>query len=192
MPKKGLKEDAIDLRRERVLELTSQGYSQRQIANMLQTSHRTVGFDQIFLRQKAKDNIRHYTDERLPEEYEKCLVSINSINREAWTIVQGTEDNKEKIQALSLAKECCSMKLDLLIKVSVMDDAVRFVHEYHSLHHKLQQNSDDTDNDNLAKSPARIDNDNSIDEVEGETTTTDKVFKNSSVLSKLFLFSARR
>jgi transcriptional regulator len=43
MPKKGLKEDAIDLRRERVLELTSQGYSQRQIANMLQTSHRTVG-----------------------------------------------------------------------------------------------------------------------------------------------------
>ncbi|MFL6343565.1 MAG: hypothetical protein ACJ72U_18725 [Nitrososphaeraceae archaeon] len=31
MPKKGLKEDAIDLRRERVLELTSQGYSQRQI-----------------------------------------------------------------------------------------------------------------------------------------------------------------
>jgi hypothetical protein len=108
MPKKELKEDAIDLRHGRVLELTSQGYSQRQIANMLQTSHRTVGFDQIFLRQKAKDNIRHYTDERLPEEYEKCLVSINSINREAWTIVQGTEDNKEKIQALSLAKECCS------------------------------------------------------------------------------------
>jgi hypothetical protein len=52
MPKKELKEDAIDLRHERVLELTSQGYSQRQIANMLQTSHRTVGFDQIFLRRQ--------------------------------------------------------------------------------------------------------------------------------------------
>ena len=94
MPKKGLKEDAIDLRRERVLELTSQGYSQRQIANMLQTSHRTVGFDQIFLRQKAKDNIRHYTDERLPEEYEKCLVGLTTILTEAWK----TEDKREKIQ----------------------------------------------------------------------------------------------
>jgi DNA-binding NarL/FixJ family response regulator len=58
MPKKELKEDAIDLRHERVLELTSQGYSQRQIANMLQISHGTVGNEQMFLRQKAKENIR--------------------------------------------------------------------------------------------------------------------------------------
>jgi DNA-binding NarL/FixJ family response regulator len=41
-----LKEDAIDLRREHILELTSQGYSQRQIANMLQISHGTVGNEQ--------------------------------------------------------------------------------------------------------------------------------------------------
>jgi DNA-binding CsgD family transcriptional regulator len=56
-PKHELKEDAITLRRERVLELTAQGYSQREIANMLQVSHGTINFDTLYLRQKAKENI---------------------------------------------------------------------------------------------------------------------------------------
>jgi transposase len=76
-PKKDLKEDAIDLRRDRVLELTSQGYSQRQIANILQVGHSTVGNDVTFLRQRAKENIKSYLDEKLPEEYEKCLIGNN-------------------------------------------------------------------------------------------------------------------
>jgi predicted transcriptional regulator len=101
-PKKELKEDAIELRRERVLELTSQGYSQRQIANMLQIANGTVANDQIF------------QDSRLK--------SINTITREAWTIVRNAEDNKEKIQALSLAKECHSMKL---VVVAIYETANR-------------------------------------------------------------------
>jgi predicted transcriptional regulator len=139
-PKKELKEDAIDLRREKVFELTSQGYSQRQIASMLHISNGTVGYDQIFLRQKAKENVREYLDERLPEEYEKCLVGINTITREAWsTSKQENIDNKEKIQALSLAKECYSMKLDLLTNATVVSDAARFVAEHTS-------NNNDNDN----------------------------------------------
>src|ERR671929_2162409 len=42
-------------------------------------------------------------------------------------IQQSTEDKREKIQALSLAKECYSMKLDLLTNATVVDDAIRFV-----------------------------------------------------------------
>ncbi len=37
------------------------------------------------------------------------------------------EDKREKIQALSLAKECYSMKLDLLTNATAVDDAIRFV-----------------------------------------------------------------
>ena len=54
----------------------------------------------------------------------KCLVGINSINKD---IAHNSEDNKEKIQVLSLAKECYSMKLDLLTNASIADDAVKFV-----------------------------------------------------------------
>jgi hypothetical protein len=67
-------------------------------------SNGTIAKDQIILRQKAKDNIKRYIDERLPEEYEKCMVGLTAILREAWNTSQQAEDNREKIQALSLAK----------------------------------------------------------------------------------------
>jgi hypothetical protein len=63
----------------------------------------------------------------LPEEYEKCLVGLNAITKEAWNTADQTEDKREKIQALSLAKECYSMKLELLTNAIVVDDAIRFV-----------------------------------------------------------------
>ena len=63
----------------------------------------------------------------LREEYEKCMVGLNSILREAWATSQQTENRREKIQALSLAKECYGMKLDLLTNATVVEDAIRFV-----------------------------------------------------------------
>ena len=42
-------------------------------------------------------------------------------------ILQSTEDKRERIQALSLAKECHSMKLQLLTNATVIDDAIRFL-----------------------------------------------------------------
>lgn len=90
----------------------------------------TVNRDLSFLRQQAKSNIKKYIDERLPEEYEKCLVGLNVIVKEAWTTSQQALDKREKIRALSLAKECYSMKLDLLTNATVVDDAIRFVTEH--------------------------------------------------------------
>jgi hypothetical protein len=119
--------DRIDWRRSKVQELSSQGNSQREIAQILQVSNGTVNKDLFILRQQAKTNIKRYIDERLPEEYEKCLVGLNAITKEAWNTAQNTEDRREKIQALSLAKECYSMKLDLLTNATVVDDAIRFV-----------------------------------------------------------------
>jgi hypothetical protein len=78
-----------------------------------------------YLRQQVKENIKRYIDERLPEEYEKYLVGLNAITREAWEIAQSTEDRRERIQALSLAKECYYMKLDILTNATVVDDAIR-------------------------------------------------------------------
>jgi hypothetical protein len=38
-------------------------------------------------------------------------VGLNAITKEAWNTAQNTDDKREKIPALSLAKECYSMKL---------------------------------------------------------------------------------
>src|ERR671932_66316 len=117
----------VEWRRTKVLELLSKGDSQSEIAKTLQVDLSVISRDVYFLRQQAKHNIKRYIDERLPEEYEKCLVGLNAITREAWNTAANTEDKREKLQALSLAKECYSMKLDLLTNATVVDDAIRFV-----------------------------------------------------------------
>jgi hypothetical protein len=117
----------VEWRRAKVLELLSKGDSPSDIAKTLQVDLSIISRDVYFLRQQAKTNIKRYTDERLPEEYEKCLVGLTAITKEAWNTAANTEDKREKIQALSLAKECYSMKLELLTNATVVDDAIRFV-----------------------------------------------------------------
>ena len=120
-------EHQVQWRRDRVQELCSKGYSQREISQVLQVGLATVARDISYLRNQAKTNIKKYIDERLPEEYEKCLVGLTAITKEAWNTAHSPEYKGEKLQALSLAKECYSMKLDLLTNATVVDDAIRFV-----------------------------------------------------------------
>jgi predicted transcriptional regulator len=165
-PKKDLEEEAIGLRRDRVLELTSQGFSQRQIANLLQVGHSTVGNDVTFLRQKARENIRNYIDKQLPEEYDKVLTGLTSILREAWTAALRTDDTKEKISALSLAKEVYSTKLDLLTNINVVNDAARFIELHKNKDKEKENRKEETNNNNNIK--------NNNQEIKEETTN--KVF----------------
>src|SRR5689334_18231980 len=117
----------VEWRRNKVLELLSMGNPQIDIAKTLQVDLSIISRDVSYLRQQAKQNIKKYIDERLPEEYEKCLVGLTSILKEAWNAASSTEDKREKIQALSLVKECYEMKLELLKSATVVDDAIRFV-----------------------------------------------------------------
>jgi predicted transcriptional regulator len=120
-------QNQVEWRRDKVQELCSKGYSQREISQVLQIGLAIVNRDISYIRNQAKTNIKRYIDERLPEEYEKCLVGLNAITKEAWNTAHDTEENREIIQALSLAKECYSMTLDLLTNATVVDDAIRFV-----------------------------------------------------------------
>jgi Trp operon repressor len=77
-------EQQVQWRRDKVQEICSKGYSQREISQTLQVGLATVNRDISYLRNQAKTNIKSYIDERLPEEYEKCLVGLNAITKEAW------------------------------------------------------------------------------------------------------------
>jgi hypothetical protein len=117
----------VEWRRPKILEMISKGNSQTEIAGILQVDLSIVSRDVSYLRQQARQNIKKYIDEWLPEEYDKCLVGLTSILKEAWNTATTTEDKREKIQALSLAKECYGMKLDLLTNATVIDEAIKFV-----------------------------------------------------------------
>jgi hypothetical protein len=72
----------VEWHRTKVLELLSKGTSQSEIAKVLQVDLSIISRDVYYLRQQAKSNIKKYIDERLPEEYEKCLVGLTAILRE--------------------------------------------------------------------------------------------------------------
>jgi predicted transcriptional regulator len=94
----------VEWRRRQVFELSSKGQSQTEIARMLQISESTISRDLDHLRQQSKHNIRRYIDERLPEEYEKCLVGLNAITKEAWNTANQTEDKKRKDRGIVISQ----------------------------------------------------------------------------------------
>jgi hypothetical protein len=120
------------------------------------------------LRQQSKENIKKYVDELLPEEYEKCLVGLTAITKEAWNAAQSTEDKREKIQALSLAKECYSMKLDLLTNATVVDDAIRFVSDRSEDKEKLKSSCTNRSNEDDKEESKESDYDENEDQLEEE------------------------
>ena len=174
-------EQSIQWRRDKVLELSSQGHSQREISTKLQVGIGTINRDLAYLKQQSRQKIRKYIDETLPNEYEKCLVGITSILKEAWNTSQNTEDKREKIQALSLAKECYSMKLDLLTNATVVDDAIRFVSQKSKEklkssnggeHDKEESNEPDYDEDDSSDKQSE----EKQEEKTGEVINTNQVF----------------
>jgi Trp operon repressor len=170
----------VEWRRDKIQELCSKGYSQREISHILQVGLATVNRDVSYLRQQAKVNTKKYIDERLPEEYEKCLVGLTVITKEAWNTAANTEDKREKIQALSLAKECYSMKLELLTNATVVDDAIRFVSNRSN--EKLKLRSDNSNEDNKESKEPDYDEDKDQleerqeEETEEIATTTNQIF----------------
>jgi DNA-binding Lrp family transcriptional regulator len=110
------------------LELNSKGIHQADIARILKISEPTILRDLYYLKQDAKQTIQNYIDDRLPYEYRKCLEGLDAILRMAWSISsQQNIDSREKVQALSLAKECYSQKLDLLTNAEVIHHSIKFI-----------------------------------------------------------------
>jgi len=143
----------VEWRRNKVQELLVQGFTQWDIANDLKVDQSTISRDIDYLRQQSRQKIRKYIDETLLEEYEKCLVGITSILKEAWTTSQTTENKREKIHALSLAKECYSMKLDLLTNATVVNDAMKFVSDKSKENLKKSPNKEERDSNEESKEP---------------------------------------
>ena len=75
-------------------------------------------------------------------EYEKCL-GLTSILKEASNTVKESQDTRERIRALSVAKDCYGMKSELLTNVTVVDEAIKFVstHKTHGRDSKVNENN---------------------------------------------------
>jgi hypothetical protein len=121
-------QDQIEWRRSQVLELSSQGQTERQIATVLQVGKTTVHKDLAYLSRQAKENIKTHIQDKLPEEYQKCMVGINQVLNISWSIVnKSVVDDKTRLQALALINDCNKYKMDLTTNGVVITDAIKFV-----------------------------------------------------------------
>jgi predicted transcriptional regulator len=117
----------IKWRRNKVIELSSQGFTHSDIATVLHVTQPTVNKDLAHLRQQAQENLQKHIHQTIPEEYQKAMTGINQMLRMCWSIVSKTEDEKTKLQALSLINDCNKYKIDLSTNGIVITDAIKYV-----------------------------------------------------------------
>jgi DNA-directed RNA polymerase specialized sigma24 family protein len=72
------KVERLQWRRNKVLELSGQGRSQPEIATILQAGLDTISRDIQYLREQARENLVTHINDRLPEEYQSCIVGQTS------------------------------------------------------------------------------------------------------------------
>jgi transcriptional regulator len=131
----------IEWRRAKVLELSSQGHSQREIADTIHVGIGTINRDITYLRNEAQENLKTHIQDKLPEEYQNCMTGINQVLKRCWDIVNKSRnvnnndngqtvtmtDNKTILQALALINDCNKYKMDLTTNGVVITDAIKFV-----------------------------------------------------------------
>jgi transcriptional regulator len=122
------KKRQMEWRRSTVLELLSQGMKQSEIASKLQFSEFTISEDVSFLRQQAKERIRHHIEDRLPLEFEKSLLSLELLKQKAWAVMEKIDqDDRTKLQAIEVVMACDGQKMDLLSHSHIIEHSIDFV-----------------------------------------------------------------
>jgi predicted transcriptional regulator len=121
------KAEQLEWRRSKVIEMRSRGLNQIEIARELQVSKASISSDMLYLRKQAKESIKEYVTEHLPEQYQICLTALDSIIKYAFEILQTSDDNREKLQAMELFKDTHLVKLELLSNATTIGSALSYI-----------------------------------------------------------------
>jgi hypothetical protein len=139
--------DLLQWRRDQVIELRGIGLSYAEIAEKLQVSTSLIGTDVQYLREQAKENIKEYVTQRLPEQYQICLAALDTVLKNAFVIMSKSDDNREKLAALELFKDTHLVKLELLSNATTIDHALEYIRSKQREQEKRQKKNNDDTND---------------------------------------------
>ena len=118
-----------------------------EIARELQVSRASISSDIAYIRSQAKESIREYTTEHLPEQYQVCLIALDTILKQTYEILETSDDNREKLQTMELFKDTHLVKLELLSNATTIDSALNYIRSrQHSQQHNKGQDLDSTSN----------------------------------------------
>ncbi|MFL6424337.1 MAG: hypothetical protein ACJ71R_12200 [Nitrososphaeraceae archaeon] len=145
------KAEQLQWRRSKVIEMRSRGLNQIEIAQQLQVSEASISLDMQYLRSQAKESIKEYVTEHLPEQYQVCLSALDTILRHAFDILETSDDNREKLQAMEVFKDTHLVKLELLSNAITIDSALNYIRNKQQ---EQQQNKSNDNNDDDNRQPS--------------------------------------
>ena len=96
--------DKLEWHKNKVLELASKGNSQLDISKILRISQPTVNRDLSYLRRQAKKKIKEYINQKLPDEYERCLVGLTSVLKKAWNTASNAKKQARENTNIIISK----------------------------------------------------------------------------------------
>ena len=71
-----------------------------EIARELQVSRASISSDMQYLRSQAKESIKEYVTEYLPEQYQVCHTALDAILKHAFEILETSPDNRSYANAI--------------------------------------------------------------------------------------------
>ncbi|MFL6320361.1 MAG: hypothetical protein ACJ72Q_07805 [Nitrososphaeraceae archaeon] len=142
------KADQLEWRRSKVVEMRARGLSHGEIAHELQVSRASISSDIAYLRNQAKESIKEYVTEHLPEQYQVCLCALDTILKHAFDILEISDDNREKLQAMELFKDTHLVKLELLSNATTIDSALNYIKSKQQEQHKRLASDPNSNEDN--------------------------------------------
>jgi hypothetical protein len=119
--------EQLEWRRAKVIELKAIGLNHSEIARELQVARTCVVEDVQYLRKRAKESIKEYVTEQLPEQYQVCLCALDTILKNTFVVMQKSQDNREKLAAMELFKDTHLVKLELLSNATTIDHALEYI-----------------------------------------------------------------
>jgi predicted transcriptional regulator len=121
------KSDQLEWRRSKVVEMRARGMTHNEIARELQVSRTLITSDIQYLRNQTKESIKEYVTEHLPEQYHVCLTALDTILKHAFEILETSDDNREKLQAMELFKDTHLVKQELLSNATAIDSTLNYI-----------------------------------------------------------------
>jgi hypothetical protein len=97
--------------------------------------------DMQYLCNQAKESIKEYVTEHLPG-------ALDPIIKRAFDILETSDDNREKLQAMELFKDTHLVKLELLSNATTIDSALNYIRNKQQEQQRKRLALDSTSNDN--------------------------------------------
>jgi hypothetical protein len=126
-----VEQQKIFIRRQQVLELASDGYTERNIAAQLHIPLTTVHRDITFFRSMAKKTTDNYIQDELPFRHLKCLTGFDNIIREMSEVIKDENvDLRSKIHAATVKMQAYKHTLEMMDLTVGVENAIKFLDRY--------------------------------------------------------------